>query len=309
MARTRLVLLTPVCLVALAILGIGVSGPFFATNEPYGRGSLVVEGWLPGASLLQARDIYKQGRYDHMFVTGTLRPVSHHLRANETLTTIVNCVAPGDLTLRIAGLPGVHWTLYCDQEVVMSGVATSEPLDLRAMGPDHGEHTWRFGADTTLYNGSSNEFVLFVGDWSMNGSSLHVLADTLWIAGPKGSSRPAARDHATHATILLTAMGMEPAQMTALPAFEEDQGRTIASAQRFCGIAMVQGVDTCDILTLGVHARRSWSAFRDACGANMAVGIIALQDTLCDDPTSGQLLQCWLQRAKEVLGLFLPPDD
>ncbi|MBK8339955.1 MAG: hypothetical protein IPK99_08130 [Flavobacteriales bacterium] len=293
----------------ITIIGIGFSGPFLAVNRPYGHGSLVLEGWLPEASLREAYEVFKKGRYDRLILTGSIRPVSHHLRGNEALIAPVEMPVRTDVMVRVAGLPGVRWNLYEDHELVLSATATAEPKDFHFVLVRPGHHTWRLGPDSAAHLAATSAFALFVGDWQMNGRSLHEVADSLWIADSAGGSRPAPRDHATQAALILATAGMDPATTIILPVAQERPGRTTAAAQRFAQFAVAQSIDTCDVLTLGVHARRTWSAFREACDPSVAVGIVALNDPDCSAEKPGQWARCWSLRAKEVIGLIASSAD
>ena len=309
MGRVRKILFAIVTMAALVIIGIAASGPFLAVKRPYGRGTLVVEGWMPEASLRNALEVFGNGRYDHMVITGTVRPVSHHLRADEALMATLDAGGTTEIVVRVAGLPGVPWTLHRDHVLIKSGVATAEPIDVRANVSGSGLHTWRLGADSAAYLTAAGTDALFVGGWQVNGRSLHIVADSLWIADRTGASRPAARDHAGQAAQLLISMGMDPSDATILPAGQHYNGRTNAAAQRFAHYATAQQLDTCDVVTLGVHARRTWGAFRTACGPGVAVGILALDDPGCSAGRSIEFVRCWMLRAKEVIGLFASPVD
>jgi hypothetical protein len=92
------------------------------------------------------------------------------------------------------------------------------------------------------------------------------------------------KDYADRAARYLAAHGLADATITAVPAPASAQDRTFLSAVVVREWAARERVrlDAVDLVSVGVHARRSRMMFRAAFGPGVEVGVIAAQPTLHD---------------------------
>ena len=90
--------------------------------------------------------------------------------------------------------------------------------------------------------------------------------------------------HAELARDYLVRQGLTTAQVHAAPAPRSAQDRTYLSAviAREWLEASGNAVDRFDLVSVGVHCRRSWMLFRAAFGSDVRVGIVALRPSTYD---------------------------
>ena len=91
------------------------------------------------------------------------------------------------------------------------------------------------------------------------------------------------KNYAQLAASTLKHLGVDPAAIVVLPCPEVPRDRTYATAQRVRAWLMSQPADTAiDVVTLGVHARRTWLLYGIALGEKRRVGIVAASDDRYD---------------------------
>lgn len=90
-------------------------------------------------------------------------------------------------------------------------------------------------------------------------------------------------NYAQLGTETLRALGVKDQSVVAVANPERPRNRTFATAQRVrAWLDARQDTDRLDVLTLGVHARRTWLLYRLALGTKYRVGIIAGDDRRFD---------------------------
>lgn len=86
------------------------------------------------------------------------------------------------------------------------------------------------------------------------------------------------RTYANLGAATMIALGIDPHEVVAVSAPLVDSYRTAAAASSLKAYMLNLGIASCNIYTLGSHARRSYFIFRQVLGPDIAVGIIAMPD-------------------------------
>ena len=118
--------------------------------------------------------------------------------------------------------------------------------------------------------------------------------DVLLVTGgpiEKGAPFTNFRTYAEFGEATLEKMGMPPELVHAVPAPEVDKDRTYASALALKEWLLAHGLSTknVNVLTMGIHARRSRMLFEKAFGPETTIGIVAL-----DEPEDSHRKAWWL---------------
>ncbi len=286
---------------ATALLGSLVSvAPWLAVTAPVGARTLVVEGWVPADRLPEVLRLARARRVEQVFVTGGGRPLAHYLRAGDTLV-VGHAPMPGIWRLELAGLPGQGWQIRTEAGILREGVAGDATevvdVDLRS-----GSRTLRLAVLGGTVGDSTA--LLFVRDLRQAGRSMAETGHEAAIHHASGARTSCPLTWAEDRVRLLVRLGLPPGAVHAVQGPLDLSGRTAAAAQAMATAARRKGLGTYDVLTLGVHARRTRNAHRRAGGGALRVGVIALPDPRVPPHTWWLRPAAWPVVAKELAGLL-----
>lgn len=285
------------------VLAVLFAHPFFAISEPSGGKTLVVEGWMHEAGCQEAARCFVRGGYEHLYTTGTPRPFAYYLRIADSIIVFVDPPVSGELVIGAAGLPGCIPSFWVNGRNMGIGrgtdlmqettVQVQELRQLLIVGNSNDPPP-------------SNEPVLFIGHVSIEGTDLHLLADSIVIHRANGVVEPASPTYAHQAYQRLRGYGLRTDQMTMVPTWTVNESRTLATAKGFLEVADRSNIDAFDVATLSVHARRTRAMYRKARGSEKGIGIIALNDPQCGRWTWWMNGDGTSHVAKELIALPAP---
>jgi hypothetical protein len=254
-----------------------------AITRPSGARTAVVEGWLPRERIPDALKLLRDGGYDRIYVTGTTRLFAYYLEQDQALKVEFNGPVGGELMVNASGIDGGRLLLINEQDTLLNITVSGTPTEYRTTLP-RGSGTLHVRSlhARTLEPGTKN---LFIKELLLNGTNVHTLASTCTMQNADGSSTPAAPTFAEWGAWLLIEAGLARERVQPVPAAPAGAGRTLANARAFATRAKADGITTVDLISLGVHARRSQRVYQEACGNTVHVGVIALNDP--DTPRDG----------------------
>ncbi|MBV6405200.1 MAG: hypothetical protein IT228_09285 [Flavobacteriales bacterium] len=290
---------------AAAVVTTGLAGmltvaPWLAMTAPVGAGTLVVEGWIPDDRLPDVLRLARARRIGRVFVTGGAMPLARYLRAGDTLV-VDGAPLQGHWVLELAGLPGQRWQLRTGSGVLQQGVADGVAATMDIPVPE-AARALRLVAeggrpgDTTA--------LLFVRDLRPAGHSLSATGHAAWIHHANGGRTPCPATWAEERARQLVALGAPPTAVLAVHGPADAAGRTASAARAMVAVAHDAGLGAYDVVTLGVHARRTHRAHRRAAAGTLQVGVIALSDPRVPPRTWWLRPAAWPVVAKELAGLL-----
>ena len=273
--------------------------PWLAVNAPTDARVLAVEGWLPADRMPEVVALARERGAERIYVTGTERIFAYYLWPGERLELVLNEPFSGTLSLDASGVGG-GFRILGDGRLLLEQDVTGAPqvftttvkkpvraLELLAV-PD--------GA-------SENAPQLFIKDVRVKGTDVHRTMRSLWRIRANSDTLPGTPTHAEAAAEALIAAGWPADRMVVLPTTDAAGGRSAANALALAQALRRDRVEAVDLVTLGVHARRSRSLVREAVGSGIQVGVVALPDPECP---RGTWWLSWAGRvkvAKELVAL------
>lgn len=262
--------------IALLILGAWRVHPYLAVTRPSGGSAVVVEGWLPMELFQSAARIIRERGYDRIYVTGTERLFAYFLEQDVSLQVILTEARSGELLVNVSGIDGGRLVILADADTLMDRYVTGQPTDLRTHLPA-GTRALRLISlhDRTLDRGTRN---LFIKDLRINGNNVHGLCRELRYLHADGRITGGSPTFAEWGSEQLIEAGLSPGSLVAVPAIQVSGSRTLSNARAFSERASVDGITAVDVLSLGVHARRSRRTYQEACGTGVVVGVVSLPD-------------------------------
>lgn len=287
---------------AVLLLLVLFAHPFFAITRPSGAKVLVAEGWMHRDGMSATKRLFEEGGYEHLYVTGTLRPLVYQLLAGDTLDMAFDRPASGTLLLDLDGLPGASWSLEVNGLPYDSGVVQGGPWSVE-INEGGSVSRARLVAHADGLS-QSHPPLLFMGGWRVNGVRATALDVSVELVHADGRIEPARPSLAEEGVAVLRELGISEDLLTAVPSLSH-KDRTRAAAMAMAQQAKEHGLKGYDVATLGVHARRTHRRHRQAAGA-IPVGIISLDDPLCRRWTWWTSAHGWLQVGKELLAM---PED
>lgn len=254
--------------------------PYFAVTRPSGGKVLVAEGWMHHVGLREAAELFQRDAYEHLYVTGTVRPFAYYLKQDEAIEVDFGD-AVARLEVALGGLPGVRWHLTSDDDTLLvADVATKSTTHVLELA-GRGHRTFRLSVWAATPP-SDHAPIGFIGALIADGVPAHLDATRIILRHADGSTEAGQRTHAEEARAELIANGVPDSLLTVIPTLEVGEGgRTASSARSFVAYARTHGIGAFDVATLGVHSRRTWKSYRQANGGRDGVGIIALYDPWC----------------------------
>jgi uncharacterized SAM-binding protein YcdF (DUF218 family) len=297
MKRTRFLLWLVAGPFAILACILAVAHPYLSITRLSGGDVLVVEGWLPQEQLKQAVEIARKGHYVRVYTTGSVRPSSYYLRLNETIELHLTQRSSVPLKLNVSGTTGAGFLLSADSTKLLDERVQARGNTYQVSVPS-GATIVRITA-TNEHAMDRNENCIFIKRIIINGKDAHRSSDSLFIADGDGHLQPGWPTYAHEARARVIALGLPPQQVTA---WGRPDSRSWANANYFNVQAQQDGITAFDIVTLGVHARRSMQLFQSACGDEVKVGVISLPDPLCPRRGWWRSTVGWYRMLKEIVG-------
>lgn len=285
-------------LVGLAVLVLLVlfAHPFFAPTRPSAAKVLVAEGWMPPEGMNAAAELFHTGGYERMYVSGTLRPFAYYLEHGDTLEVLPNAAFTGAITLGTAGLPGTTWKLLSEQGELAQGVPTARATDT-VVDSEVKHSVLRITAAAQDDPGEGVP-ILFISTVQLNGEDPHALQLEVRILRANGSIESGRPTWAEEGAALLIEAGVPAAAVKAVPTYTAAD-RTRSAAVEFARYAAEHELEGYDVVTMGVHARRTWMQYARA-SAPIPVGVVALEDPRCKRWSWWLSPYGWFQVMKEL---------
>lgn len=284
---------------ALAICTVAFLHPWLSPTERSGTDTLVVEGWMSDEGLRSAAVLFREGGYQRLWVTGTLRPFGYWLHAGDTLSVRASPQLHGTVSLQMAGLPGVPYTVELNgtrkQGVVQGDLRPAEmPPSQQGLG------TLRLFAE---HEGIAEEdaALLFAVHLRVDGKDLHHLPAHIAIHHANSDRRPGTPTYAALGAAKLMELGIPAEVITTVPVHRSTE-RTRGAAAAIAELARNEGISGFDVATQGVHARRTWTHFRRAAGP-LPVGVVAMEDPKCRRWNWWLHGHGWAQVLKELIAI------
>lgn len=283
------------------LLMIALSFPFLAVNEPSGARVAVVEGWIPEDLMPDVKRVLDEHGYDQVYTTGTPRNCSHTFRLHDTLDIELPEPVKGALVLNACGANNAGFKVIADTAVILEHKVAGACIDHRV---EIRTPVRRIRVTPTFDGIAKPEwellFTLFV---KVEGRNINALQRSVVMRKAEGVTTPGLPTYADVAANALIKAGVSELKITALPSYVIGESRTVSNARRFAEQAKSANITQVDVISLGVHARRSRLAYQEACGDAVSVGIICVDDPELKRGRWWLSLIGWYKVIKELIGV------
>jgi hypothetical protein len=263
-------------LFAIMLLSAGYLHDLLAITAPSGARAAVVEGWMPRERIPALVQLLVQGGYERIYVTGTTRSFAYYMERGQTLQADLAEPTGGELMVNASGIDGARLVVMVERDTLMDLAVSGSPTEYRCtLPPGSASLTIASTHERQLEQGTRN---IFLKEALIHGTNVHTLAArTSWVL-VDGTRGPAAPTYAEWGAGLLAGAGIPAEQLVPVPAAGTDAGRTLSNARTFADRAHLDHITMVDLISLGVHARRSQRVYQQACGTGMRVGVRSLAD-------------------------------
>ena len=291
-----LLLSLPLIVLAIAIL----LHPWLSITRPSGAEVVVVEGWIPADVMPQVKQEIDRRGYTHIYTTGTIRPFAYWLKKGEKIAVELHDPISGGIEVKAAGLPDARIKMITGVDTMrIVGIAG----ELRSFWVDLSDEVHNITIEAE-HNGSAGDAdVIFLQQLQIRGMPAHELATSITIERMDGTIHEGWPTHAHHAKELLVDLGIDEEKITVVPVMEAEEGRTKSNAMAFAKAIGSGSVRSVDVISMGLHARRSMREFQRACGERIEMGVIAIEDPEAPAETWWRTKTGWLKLLKEIAGL------
>lgn len=289
--------------IAVLAAMLAAAHPYLAITERSGGDVLVVEGWMSEAHLRQVATWVDSLHYQRVYTTGSVRPFAYYLKAGEAIEVRFNGPMKGPFALDASGVPGAGFIVIAGNDTVMRQEVGPGPREFLI---DQGITTDRLRIASTLSVPADPAIdLLFIKYLRAGREDVHYLQDTTILIRRDSTTEAAWPTFAHKCAADLRRLGLT-VPIIPVPSWGRPDSRSWANASYFGLRARADHLTACDVITVGVHARRSRGLFRRACGPDVQVGVISLDDPEC--PRSGwwRKRNGWVQMLKEIGGSSEP---
>ena len=143
--------------------------------------------------------------------------------------------------------------------------------------------------------------IIFIKSLYFGEDNAHQLQDTTFFVWRDSTFAAAWPTYAHKCKADLERLGVK-AEMIAVPSWGTPDSRSWANASFFGVRAKADKLSSFDVITVGVHARRSRELFRRACATDVNVGVVSLEDPQCPSDGWWRKRNGWIQMLKEIGG-------
>jgi hypothetical protein len=254
--------------------------------------TLVVEGWLSDVELKEALQEFNTGGYKRMITTGGPSDPYYRVPIEGTLhipipdsVQLANKAAPVIIEAYGSQVDGVfaHFKVYVNDSVYLGEAYTTSRLT-----------SFRFPVDSCITSIKSLHIVfdndtyknsqdrdLFVGLIAVNDVSISYNSGTMVYEQHWPHETRYVKVYATYAenaAAELIRLGADRSKIVVLPAPKTPVHKTYHSAMAIKAYLKQHHITSCNVISVGVHSRRSWLSYEKALGKEYVIGIIALEN-------------------------------
>ena len=273
--------------------------PWLAITERSGGKVMVVEGWMEDEAIVAAARLFKEGGYEHVYTTGTTRPFAYYLVPGARVDLTGLPPSATSMEIGIAGLPACS-------VIVIAGIDTLLSVPVSQWVTTHGVDRIAPLGDLRIvayppYPQPGPPSV-FIHSLRIAGTNAHALALDISCVGPDSTWRQGAPTYAHHCAHVLEKSGIPSGSITPVPAGGDPISRSWANASTLAFHLGGKNIAALDVVTLGVHARRSRALYREAFGPSVQVGVISIPDPECPQQGWWKRKKGWYLMLKEIAG-------
>jgi Ca-dependent carbohydrate-binding module xylan-binding len=263
---------------------------------------LIIEGWLPDAAIETIKHVAQIEEYDLILTAGVRSPeydfcmvaMNGYLifypdplkLADEKKTNhIIEAVAKS----KMGGIYRSHFNFFVNDSVIADFNADAKPnkygINWFGSLSELDSVTVQFTNDTVAENGDRNLYVReIIID---NQIILPYQFNSVYDIGSIGGNNRIVNDYESHPQVIrnkLIADGMDSSEVVAITGKRTSINRTLVSALavRKWIRATKPEITGINIVSMGVHSRRTWLTYRKVLGKSFSTGVISLPD----EPTS-----------------------
>ena len=298
--RNRLICAAVALLVFFVLIPFALF-PFLAITEPSGSDAVVIEGWIPQERIQQIMAEIRRNGYKRIYTTGTIREATYYLRNGDTLYCSFDPEVSGEIRANLSGRDGAIAYVLADTDTVMQ---------VKVEAANTGHRTNRTGSFSELRLISSNSGIvpekeanIYLKSLTIGGKSIHALQRTMHVGHAENGPSPGRPTYAEALAYHLKNAGVDPERITALPSPTVQGGHTWSNAKAFAAFAKKDGIVSVDVLSMGVHARRSRHMYQLACGEQVQIGVVSITDPLAKPDNWWSHRIGWATVLKEIIGL------
>lgn len=285
--------------IAILAAMLAAAHPYLAVTERSGSDVLVVEGWMQEDHLRQIPRWVDSLHYQRVYTTGSVRPFAYYLKVGEAIEVRFAEPVNGKVSIHVGGLPGAGFRMMAGTDTVMERYVDSNPVRFLSDGGVTTDRL-RITAISSVSTDYSTD-ILFIKSLLIGADNAHLLQDTTLFVRRDSTFAPAWPTYAHKCKADLERFGVN-ADVIAVPSWGMPDSRSWANASFFGVRAKADKLTSCDVITVGVHARRSRELFRRACGPEVNVGVISLEDPECPRDGWWHKRNGWIQMLKEIGG-------
>ncbi len=274
--------------------------PYLSVTETSGADVAVVEGWIPADMMPSVKAEIDRRGYRKIYTTGTIRPFSYWLKEHDAIVVELPRPMEGGVRIVAAGLPGSQLLVLADGDTMLIRAVTG---DIATYWVQLTSPAQVLRLQPYLSSAPDDADVIYLHDLAVGGEGVHEIHRSITLEYGDGKAEPGRPTFAHHAAKKLQELGIPAERLTAVPAEAAIGNRTAGNAQAFAIMARAHGVTAVDVISMGVHARRSRKAFQDAVGDAINVGVISLPDPNAPPESWWRTLIGWVRLLKEMAGL------
>jgi hypothetical protein len=292
---------------------------YLSKSEQVKANILLVEGWLPDYALKIAYERFQKNKYDYIFTTGINSFTEYselwengylifHPKINKSLPDVVSkhkieVEAYGSLS----GTHSAHFNLFVNGSLIADFFADKHKRSYSAYWKGSLSEIDSLMVQFTNDRGDEyGDINLFVKEIVIDHKiSIPYLNNSEYDMSELDGKRRIVNNSNSFAEIArkrLLSMGLDSTKVIAVPGAKVKINRTLTSAFAFRDWLNKSKIDITgiNIISLGVHARRTWMTYNKILKEKYAIGIISIPDYMNDHSKESKVLKT----LRETLGII-----
>lgn len=314
MSRQRKSIVIFLCCIIVIVLfqGIVHVHGFFALNKPAPqKGVLVIEGWLPNPLLSKAAKEFHQGSYDYIVTSG--------ISINKALEIASNArVFVRNIKDKVERNNSIEIEAYgseCnDVQALMTLFINSIPIDSVFVNKKPEFYTFNYsgiieemevGFNNDAFNNHEDRN-LYLSAIKINQESINIYTEGNYLDYQYQKTSLNYRNYAEKAACFLQTQNIPSEKIIPVCGKNKFHSRTFDSAIAVCRWLQTKDLTkkNINLVSMGVHARRSYMIYKNVLGKDFTCGVINIPSIFYNHEQWWKYQIAWQSLLKEFFAYF-----
>lgn len=289
---------------------------FLSLNKPVKSDLLLIEAWISPFEIEQALSVINSDTVAQAIIIGRkypdnqeqilslirgkfITPHSDHAENNDGIWLLTNsalafncrqfshAIVPDSLYISVTakgtaalGYPA-HFNLVINGKCIAGTFAgaVSKEYNFYIAAPEEGLQSLVIFFDNDVYHGQKEDRNLCISSLKINGAMFIAGTDNTFLIKEYGNYTNGFSSQAAEMRNYLVQLGANPQKVRFIEFDPVKKNQTLAASLAFTHFCKSQNISSVNILSSGLHCRRTWFTYKRVLGNDISVGVINFEPT------------------------------